>query len=211
MLITKNLSYQYNGGQMLNYPDLSFKRGEHWLILGQSGCGKTTLLHLMGAILRPQNGQININNTAIKGLSQTVLDKFRAQNIGIIFQRPHFLRSLNVEENLLLAQKLAGNETNPKAIFQILERLNISDKTKSKIFNLSEGEKQRVAIARALVNKAPIILADEPSSALDDVNCMELVKLLEEQAQKENALLVIVTHDNRLKKIFENQIILEKQ
>ena len=116
---------------------------------------------------------------------------------------------MSVEENLLLAQKLAGVALSKKRVYHLLERLQIADKKSTKTTNLSIGEQQRVAIARALVNKPKIILADEPTSALDDANCLAVIRLLEEQALAENATMLIVTHDARLKEHFPNQIILQ--
>ena len=115
-----------------------------------------------------------------------------------------------VEENLLLAQYLAGNKEDKSIVHHLLEQLNLKHKLQSMPNELSQGEQQRVAIARALVNKPSVILADEPTSALDDANCDEVIKLLEKQAKEQNATLLIVTHDQRLKSYFDNQIVLEK-
>lgn len=135
------------------------------------------------------------------------LDKFRGDNIGIIFQKNHFISSISVLENLKIAQFFGGTEDEKKCR-DLLGRLNILDKADKAISTLSEGEKQRVAIARALVNDPELILADEPTSALDDDNCDEVIRLLEEQASNAGAALVIVTHDTRLKEKVSNQITL---
>jgi len=137
------------------------------------------------------------------------LDQFRGKQIGIVFQKAYFVRSLTVEENLKLAQKLAGQPISNSRIIELLERLNVFHKLKAKTDSLSSGEQQRIAIARALINKPNIILADEPTSSLDDKHCYEVLELLETQAAQENATLLIVTHDARLKEKFENQIILK--
>jgi len=115
---------------------------------------------------------------------------------------------LTVGENLQLAQKLAGVPQDKNRIETLLNRLNIGNKINSKPHNLSQGEQQRVSIARALVNGPDLILADEPTSALDDKNTHEVIKLLENQAEEENATLLIVTHDGRLKEYFKKQILL---
>jgi len=141
-------------------------------------------------------------------LGASKLDRFRGQNIGIIFQKNHFIESLNVIENLMLSQKLAGVTIDKNFCLKTLQALNIDHKAKSKIRNLSEGEKQRVNIARAVVHKPKLVLADEPTSALDDENCAKVVDLLRNQAQEIGAALLIVTHDTRLKSIVEKQIVL---
>jgi putative ABC transport system ATP-binding protein len=211
MLQTKNLNYTYDGSTALRFPDIQCKKGERWLMLGQSGSGKTTLLHLLGGLRTAKEGDVIVNGTSLKGLSQGALDQFRGKNIGIVFQKAYFVRALTVEENLLLAQSLAGQALDKQRIKTLLSRLNVGHKLNSKPDQLSIGEQQRVAIARALVNKPAVILADEPTSALDDVNCNEVVELLEQQAAEENATLLIVTHDGRLKEKFEHQIILNPE
>lgn len=209
MLVTNNLSYSYQGSnEVLAFPNVECKTGEHWLLLGQSGSGKTTLLHLLGGLLKPKNGIVKVGDTEIQKLKIANLDLFRGKNIGIIFQKPHFVSALNVEENLQVAQFLANKKQDKNRIKELLKSVNLEHKLKSKTSDLSEGEKQRVSIARALVNRPVVILADEPTSALDDKNCAEVVKLLETQAKEQNATLLIVTHDNRLKEYFKNQITL---
>jgi ABC-type lipoprotein export system ATPase subunit len=207
MLITNNLSFAYQSANAtMTFPDINCQKGEHWLLLGQSGSGKTTLLHLLGGLLRPKNGVVRIGDTQIQDLKPAALDKFRGKNIGIIFQKPHFVAALTVEENMQLAQYLVNEKQDKNRIQSLLESLNLGHKLHAKTSELSEGEKQRVSIARALINRPEIILADEPTSALDDKNCEEVLKLLETQAKEQNATLLIVTHDNRLKAHFENQI-----
>ncbi len=208
MLATKGLKYSYDSKVALDFPDIECQRGESWLLLGQSGSGKTTLLHVLGGLRTPQSGKVIIADTDLHKLSASKMDSFRGKNIGIIFQDAHFLKALTVEENLALAQQLAGHPVSKKRIKTLLDRLNIGDKLNSKTKELSQGEQQRVAIARALINKPAVILADEPTSALDDLNCNEVVKLLETQAKEENAVLLIVTHDGRLKDLFPNKIYL---
>lgn len=211
MLQTKALSYTYDGKHLLHFPDINCQKGEHWLILGQSGCGKTTLLHLLGGLLTPKAGSVGVAGTALEKLSASELDHFRGQHIGIIFQVPHFIRALTVGENLALAQHLAGLSVNYDRIQSLLERLGVGHKLNRSPEHLSQGERQRVAIARAIVNKPALILADEPTSALDDVNAKEVAQLLEETATDVNATLLIVTHDSRLKSHFSKKIMLKPQ
>ncbi len=208
MLATKQLQFSYTRNQVMNFPDFNLQKGEHWLLLGQSGSGKTTLLHLLGGLLSPTGGSIHIGTTELGQLRASALDQFRGKNIGIVFQKSHFVRALSIGENLALAQQLAGLKPNRERIIELLERLNIGDKLRLKPDRLSIGEQQRAAIARALINQAPIILADEPTSALDDHNANEVINLLEEQAKALGSTLLVVTHDKRLKDRFPNQIAL---
>ncbi len=206
MIHTRDISYSYDNKQFFNFPDIFCKGGEQMLILGQSGIGKSTLLHILGGLLRPKQGEVMIGDVSTNGLTNAALDRFRGKNIGIIFQRNHFLSSLNVVENLMMTQRLSGTNIDRSAAMNILDRLELKHKYDSKTNDLSEGEKQRVTIARALINKPKLILADEPSSALDDKNCEKVISLLDEQAKAINAALVVVTHDARLKNIIPNQI-----
>ncbi len=206
MLKTNHLQYAHDKKNTLSFPDIHCNRGEQQLILGQSGCGKTTLLHLLGGLLKPQNGNIIVGETDITQLSGAKLDAFRGKNIGIVFQQPHFIRSLSVGENLLLTQKLAGVKMDKPFILSLLTTLNVVHKFDKPTTALSQGEQQRVAIARALVTRPMLILADEPTSALDDTNTKEVAELLMRQAREVDACLMLVTHDNRLISIFPKHI-----
>ncbi len=206
MLKTHQLTFSYDRQNQFEFPDINCQRGETWLLLGQSGSGKTTMLHLLAGMLRPKEGTIEINETNLSKLSASQLDRFRGNHLGIIFQKPHFLQALTVGENLGLAQKLAGQPVDNQQIKSLLERLNIGAKINQKPNRLSQGEQQRASIARAIINQPDLILADEPTSALDDTNTSEVLSLLEEQAKELNAALLIVTHDGRLKQFVDKQI-----
>ncbi len=209
MLETKNLAFAYPGRTALLFPDLTCSQGEHWLLLGESGTGKTTWLHLLGGLRRPTGGSIVLDGRDLSQLPTAEMDTFRGQHIGIIFQQSHFVDSITVEENLKLAQQLAGKPMDKKRIQYLLENLKISHKSKALPRNLSVGEQQRAAIARALINQPRLILADEPTSALDDSNTVSVIELLKNQAREANAILLIVTHDNRLKTEFKYQMVLQ--
>jgi len=206
MLQTVSLFHQYKGTQRFDFPDINCNPSETILVLGKSGVGKTTLLHILAGILMPKGGEVHINNKSLYNLSGNQLDKFRGQNIGLVFQKPHFVQSISAEENLLLSQKVAGQPIDRKSVSNLFDKLNISGRKNAKAFQMSQGEQQRLSIARALINKPKVILADEPTSALDDDNCNNVISLLQQQAIDVNASLVIVTHDNRLKNIFSNYI-----
>lgn len=206
MLKTHNISHTYKGQQPIRFDDINCAANTHWLVLGNSGCGKTTLLHMIAGLLKPTTGHVEIGDTNISKLPGSQLDHFRGQKIGVIFQKPHFVRSLNVAANLHLAQYLAGMKKDKKRIEEILGSLNMAHKLKAMPNELSQGEQQRVAIARAVINAPKLILADEPTSALDDQNSKEVISLLESQASAQKATLLIVTHDQRLKDHFPNRI-----
>ena len=211
MITTSALTYKYTDGPQFAFPDMSCSEQEQLLILGQSGVGKSTLLHLLGGLMKPSSGSIIIGNEDITKLSGRRMDTFRGNNIGIVFQQNHFIAALSVVDNLLLAQSLSGVPENKKRCLELLDRLNIGSKSNKNTKSLSQGERQRAAIARAMVNNPKLLLADEPTSALDDDNCEEVAKMLREQAANEGAALVIVTHDGRLKDNISNQIILHKE
>ena len=205
MIQTKKLNFKYNDQAAFSFPDINLGKNENLLIIGSSGIGKTTLLHLLAGLLQSDSGSINLYGQDISKLTQYELDRFRGQNIGIVFQKPHFVNSLTVKENLQLAQYL-GNKVNQGRIDDILSSLNILNKKNKNPKKLSQGEKQRACIAMAIVNSPKLILADEPTSSLDDENCDRVIKLLKKQASEFNAQLIVITHDNRLKKHFKKSI-----
>jgi len=208
MIATNNLSYQYPGGNKIVFPDLNCQKNDILLLLGSSGVGKTTLLHLLGGILDTQHGEVTIDGNELSSMNGAQKDRFRGKNIGIIFQQNHFVAALNVLENILLAQELAGHKIDKVKAMDLLARVNMAHKAQSDIHDLSQGERQRVAIVRALINQPKVILADEPTSALDDQNCFEVLSLLEEQAKAVGSALVVVTHDTRLKDKIAHQVTL---
>lgn len=211
ILAVKDLTYSYGGGIVLRFPDFFMEKGKHALILGQSGSGKTTFLHLIGGLLQARSGEVRVLDNDWTKLSNRLRDKYRGQHMGFIFQTAHFIPSLTVGENLAIAAHLAGKQLDHQWAEHLLDRLDILDKQHRPIRHLSVGEQQRVAIARALVNRPEILLADEPTSALDDENCDRVIELLESCAGETGASLLIVTHDNRLKGRYEHEIILNKQ
>lgn len=206
MLHTSGLKFSYQNGPSFSFPDFSCAKGEHMLLLGESGKGKTTLLHLLAGLLTPTAGSVRLNEKEMNRMNGRELDHFRGQNIGIVFQTSHFVQSLSVQDNLVLPQFLSGRKVDRKRASEVLARLNLADKLKKGTSQLSVGEQQRVAIARAIINSPSLILADEPTSALDDKNAAEVIRLLEEQATTTNSALVIVTHDKRLKDRFSKSI-----
>lgn len=206
MIDVNGLSYTYPGGKKIDFKAFAVARGENCLLLGESGCGKTTLLHLLGGLLRTSAGTIRINNTELGPLSETELDQFRGRHIGFVFQRNHLITALNVEQNLLVAPYLSRAGSAASRAAEVLDELNLPELRSAKVSTLSQGQAQRVAIARALMNKPGVILADEPTSALDDKNCDAVTELLLRVAKEYQTTLVIATHDSRLKSKIQRQI-----
>lgn len=206
MLSTNQLQFEYPDGKSFAFPDFQCSKGETLLITGKSGSGKTTLLHLLAGILRPSKGSVWIDGLEMAKIHGSTLDRFRSQRIGLVYQKPHFVASLTVLDNLLLPPFFGQKRSAPEHLQALAEQLGIEHTLSKKPAQLSLGEQQRVGIARALVNTPPILLADEPTSALDDENGGRVFELLQEQALKNGASLLIVTHDNRLKSRVQRQI-----
>jgi ABC-type lipoprotein export system ATPase subunit len=207
MLQVSDIEFGYApSAPRFRFPDFTCGAGEHWLMLGQSGCGKTTLLHLIAGLLKPTRGRVNILGTDTTRLSGAAADHFRGRHVGIVFQQNHLMRALNVEENVLAAQYFAGAKQDRKRVRELLGALGLDEHGHKLPRQLSQGQQQRVAIARALVNRPALILADEPTSSLDDTNTDQVIGLLERTAGQEGAALLIVTHDNRLKNRFSKRI-----
>ena len=203
MISVDNLSFGYSDHKILSIPHLEVEEGKHLMVLGSSGSGKTTLLHILGGLLAPSEGKVMIGSTDLYSLKGQQIDKFRGQNIGLVFQKPHLISALSVEDNLVLAQYLSGAAQDKGRALEVLEELNLGHKAKSKVKALSQGEQQRVTIARALLNRPRIILADEPTASLDDANAHKVIQLLQSQAEKYKASLLIATHDQRVKDEFD--------
>jgi putative ABC transport system ATP-binding protein len=204
MVALKSVAHRYSSHHQIAFRDWSVERGSQWLLLGASGSGKTTLLHILTGILKPSEGQVSINDTALYQLSSKALDQFRGQNIGIVFQQPHLIKSLTIAENLLIAQRFAGLPENKARIDEVLRSLNITEKKNAYPRQLSQGQLQRVSIARATINKPTLLIADEPTSSLDDQNAEAVLQLLLQQSALNEATLIIATHDQRVKNAFTN-------
>ncbi|MDX2285892.1 MAG: ATP-binding cassette domain-containing protein [Bacteroidia bacterium] len=208
MIETRELRFAYPDGPQFQFPDLACAAGNALLILGESGAGKTTLLHLMGGLLRPASGQVRIGGQDLGALSGPKLDRFRGRSVGLVFQRPHLIDALPVAENLRLARSLAQLPPDEDWLVQVTDLLGLAGLLRRHPARLSLGEQQRVGIARALLCRPQVILADEPTSSLDDRNCTAVASLLERAAADAGAALVTVTHDQRLKSRFPQQYVL---
>ncbi|MDR6808650.1 putative ABC transport system ATP-binding protein [Dyadobacter sp. BE34] len=209
MLQTSDLTKTFTNGTTLHFPDWTVTAGEQWLLLGESGSGKTTLLHMLGGLLKPSEGKVMVNATNVYALPARALDRFRGQHIGIVFQQPHLIRSMTVEENLLLAQSFAGIGKDIFRIREVLNALEMDHKRHAYPQELSQGQAQRVGIARALVNRPALLLADEPTSSLDNRNADAVIRLLSDLATSERSTLIVCTHDDRVKESFFKDFMFE--
>ena len=197
--------------EVLKPIDLRLAAGEAIAIVGPSGCGKSTLLNLMGALDHPSTGQVRLADRELQGLSEVELAAVRNRTIGFVFQSHHLLPQCTVLENVLLPTLAnpAGRQTpdDVSRAEQLLEWVGLQERRTHRPGQLSGGERQRVAVVRALINRPQLVLADEPTGALDRAAAVRLVELLMELNQRQQAALVLVTHSlelaHRLPRVLE--------
>ncbi|NDV46413.1 ABC transporter ATP-binding protein [Paludibacter sp. 221] len=200
MIKAKDIRKNFGELKVLKGVDLHVNKGEIVSIVGPSGAGKTTLLQIIGTLDKPDLGSVAINGIEFSKLSEKELAAFRNKEIGFIFQFHQLLPEFTALENVMIPAYIAHTDpqTAKKRALELLDYLQLSERTEHKPAELSGGEKQRVAVARALINNPSVILADEPSGSLDSKNKEELHKLLFDLRDKFNLTIVIVTHDKEL-------------
>ncbi len=206
MIELRDVSYRAGGKLILSHVNLTIRPGEHTLVLGASGCGKTTLLHLMAGLLTPSSGEVRVQDELVSSMLTDACDAWRARHIGMVFQTLHLVPMLDVLGNLRLARYLAGLKPDDAHLMDLLQQVGVLDQARAMPASLSHGQAQRVAIARALASGAPWLLADEPTSALDDANASAVMNLLESAAKHSGATLIIATHDQRIASRFSKRI-----
>ena len=206
MISVKNLEHRYGSSVVLRVADWTIEAGERCVVLGPSGSGKSTLLHILAGLLRPTTGEVSVFQKNLSVASQKDADRWRGANVGIVLQALHLVGHLDVRGNLRLAQYLAQVPQDDKAVDTALAALGVADKGARKPRELSQGEQQRVAIARAVVNAPRLLLADEPTANLDDEAAERAVGLLMGEADRNEATLVVATHDARVRKYFERSL-----
>ena len=186
--------------QALKGVSLALKGGELVLLMGPSGSGKTTLLSILGCLMTPDAGTVKVGGQAVAALDAEALAKLRRERIGFIFQSYHLFPTLNAEDNVRLALDVRGERARAAklAAREVLATVGLGHKRKSLPRELSGGEQQRVAIARAIVGKAQVILADEPTGALDTANGQAVMALLADIAKDPARAVLVVTHDPRI-------------
>lgn len=198
--VTKDLGSGAGRVQALKGVSLSLNGGELTLLMGPSGSGKTTLLSILGCMLSPTEGTVRICQHSTAGLDPEELARLRREHIGFVFQSFHLFPTLSATDNVRLALDVRGDRSRTAKVRarEALAKVGLAHKTKAYPRELSGGEQQRVAIARAIVGNPSIILADEPTAALDGANGQAVMKLLAEIARERGHAVLIVTHDPRL-------------
>ncbi|MDT8316548.1 MAG: ATP-binding cassette domain-containing protein [bacterium] len=191
--------------------DLTVYSGEIVLIMGPSGSGKTSMLSMLGGLLSPNSGSVEIDGIDITSLPGNKLPQIRALKLGFVFQAFNLLEALTVEENILFpaSLKTGGKKEAIERADDLISRLGLAGRRNALPKTLSGGEKQRVAIARALINEPPVILADEPTGNLDSKSGQEVMMILHDVARDEGCAVVIVTHDPRVEDIADRILWLE--
>ncbi|HWZ70710.1 MAG TPA: ATP-binding cassette domain-containing protein [Casimicrobiaceae bacterium] len=212
MIRIERLRFGYrNGDDVLRLDEFVLEPQSNVLVVGPSGCGKTTLLHLIAGLLLPGSGRVIVDGQDLSELSPPARDRFRGQRIGIVLQQFHLLPTLTSMQNLLVAQTIAGLRADRAAAHSALNALGVDERVDAYPHELSVGQQQRVAIARALVNRPRLLLADEPTSNLDDEACASVADLLLGTAQGQGVSLLIATHDSRLKSRIARQLALPRR
>lgn len=198
----------------LHNVDLSVEKGETLAIVGASGSGKSTLLHVMGGVDTPTSGKIVVDGKDITKMNDEQMSVFRRRKIGFVFQAYHLIPVLSVEENIMMPILLDHRKPDKEYVEHIMELLGIVDRRKHLPNQLSGGQQQRAAIARALANRPALILADEPTGALDSKNGSEVIALLQNSVKQLNQTLVLITHNidlareaDRIVKIADGEIV----
>lgn len=208
-----NLTFKYpqQAGPTLEIPHFTIARGEKLFMFGPSGSGKTTLLGLVGGLFNPSTGAISVLGQSITAMSSAHRDKFRASNVGFIFQIFNLVPYLNVIDNVLLPCKFGRSvsksfsSSKDEAVF-LIEQLGLKRQMTSDVSTLSIGQQQRVAAARALIGSPGLIIADEPTSALDFDAREDFLRVLFEQAKRESSAILFVSHDKSLASQFDRSV-----
>lgn len=200
--------YKKFENENIEFADIQFKNNKSYAILGPSGCGKSTLLNLLSGNIKPDGGSIEItindnNKFNLEELSREKLEEFRRNNIGYVSQDLNLFENLSVYDNLKIVSEVKDIKY---SIEEIIESVGLAKKLKQKVKTLSGGEKQRVCIARVLLQDCNIILCDEPTGSLNQALANEIIELLIKLHKRNNSILIVVTHDERLISYFDEVI-----
>lgn len=213
ILSVRNLKKYYNTGEntvkALDGIDLDICKGEFLAVVGTSGNGKSTLLHMLGGLDNPTSGDVIIDGRNISGLSRDELTVYRRRKIGFVFQNYNLLPLMNVYENIVLPIKLDGIKPDDDYVEEILKLLKLEDKKYFVPNQLSGGQQQRVALARALAIKPAIILADEPTGNLDSRTSQDVLGLIKISSQNLAQTIVMITHNEEIAQMADRIIRIE--
>ena len=210
MLVAENIQKSYKDIEVLKGIDLVIDKGELVSIVGKSGTGKSTLLHILGTLDMPDRGKILIKGTDVNSLNQKKLAEFRNSHIGFVFQFHHLLAEFSAIENVMIPGliKKRSKKLVHKEAAELLDYLGLSDRLEHKPGQMSGGEQQRVAIARALINKPELVFADEPTGNLDIQTSEELHSLIKDLNKNLDITFVIVTHNEAFANICDRKLVI---
>jgi putative ABC transport system ATP-binding protein len=199
MLLLENVRKSYleaNGHilPILDIPRFEVASGEQMVLVGKSGCGKTTLLHVIAGISRADSGTIRLDGLDVSTLSEAGRDRYRAAKLGYVFQTFNLLPAFTALENVLLGMTFSHNRRDLARARHLIERVGLAHREHHKPNHLSVGEQQRVAVARALANRPKLLLADEPTANVDPANQQKIIDLIRETCSEEQIALIMVTH-----------------
>ncbi len=203
MLRINNLKAGYNGKTVVDLAAFNVEQGKKCLIRGISGSGKTTLFYAIAGFGQVQGGTVSVAGTDIYKLTEGERDRFRGDKMGIVFQTLHLVKSLTVLENILLGAFMNKRDQNVTYARELLARLGIADLANRPTSDISQGQAQRVAIARALLHKPALLLADEPTSSLDNTSALNVIALLKSLSTETGATLLVSSHDDRIQNAFD--------
>ena len=199
ILRTRGLEKIYKTGELvvraLDGVDIDISEGEFIAVIGSSGCGKTTLLNMLGGLDYPTTGSVMVRGYELAAMDNDELTVFRRRNIGFVFQNYNLVQDLNVYENIVLPIELDGRPVDKRFMEEMLDLLKLQEKKEALPSNLSGGQQQRVAIARALASKPRILLADEPTGNLDSASGHDVLGLLKVAARQFRQTVILITHD----------------
>ena len=215
MLLLEDVRKSYrepDGGELpiLDVPRLEVVAGEQVVVRGRSGCGKTTLLNSIAGLTTIDSGKITINGVDVTRLPEAGRDRFRARNLGYVFQTFNLLSAFTALENVMLGMTFTGQRSDPQRARQLLEQVGLGHRQTHKPDALSVGEQQRVAVARALANKPVLLLADEPTANVDPAHQQQVIDLLRQVCEQENVAMLLVTHSPEVSNQFDRVLQLEE-
>lgn len=191
---------------VLDVPQFQLDAGEQVVLVGESGGGKTTLLHCIAGILAPDSGKITIDAIEMTKLSEAGRDRVRAAKLGYVFQTFNLLAGFTALENVRLGMTFASGKHDVGRATELLDRVGLSDRLHHKPAGLSVGQQQRVAVARALANRPRLLLADEPTANIDPGNQQVIIDLIRECCREENIALLMVTHSTQVSEQFQRVV-----
>jgi len=188
---------------ILDIPEYHVEASEEVVLVGESGCGKTTLLHVIAGISRPNSGKVRIDDWDTTLFTESEMDRFRAERIGYVFQTFNLLPAFTALENVLISMRFASRRPDRQRAVELLDRVGLKHRLTHRPPMLSVGEQQRVAVARALANRPHLLLADEPTANVDSGNQQQILDILRQACREEGVAMIMVTHSREVAEQFD--------